>query len=94
MPGARATRWVQNTFDRDGTDLRWNLHVVQGTPGALPVSRSAGAKLLVLGTGDHTGLPLATAGSIGQHCLSHAALPVMAVPAQAETDSTPARPQR
>ena len=88
---ARATRWVQDTFDFDGTDLRWTLDIVEGAPGPVLVSRSAGAQLLVLGTGEHTGLRRAVAGSISEHCLSHAALPVIAVPATAEPDSTPGR---
>ena len=87
---ARATRWVQDTFDCDGTDLRWTLDIVQGAPGAVLVSRSAEAQLLVLGAGEHTGLRRAAAGSTSQHCLSHAAPPVIAVPAaSAETGSTP-----
>jgi nucleotide-binding universal stress UspA family protein len=78
---ARATRWVQDTFNRDGIDLRWTLDIVLGAPGAVLVSRSAGAELLVLGAGAHTRLRRAAAGSIGQHCLSHAVPPVIAVPA-------------
>ena len=77
---ARATRWVLDTLADEGIDLRWTLDIVEGAPGAVLVSRSAGAKLLVLGTGERVGLRRAALGSINQFCLSHAALPVVAVP--------------
>ena len=43
---------------------------------------------LVLGTGEHTGLGRAAARSTSRHCLSHAAPPVITVPATAN-DFTP-----
>ena len=40
---SRAARWVlDTTLDSDGTDLRWTLDIVEGAPGAVLVSRSAG----------------------------------------------------
>ena len=43
--------------------------------------RSKDAKLVVVGTREHVGLDRLLAGSVSHYCLSHAACPVVAVPA-------------
>lgn len=78
---ARATRWVLDALGGDSAAVRWSLEIVEGPPGPVLVSCSAGARLLVLGTGEHTGLRRAVLGSISHYCLSHATVPVVAVPA-------------
>lgn len=78
---ARATRWVLDALGGDSAAVRWSLEIVEGPTGPVLVNRSAGARMLVLGTGEHTGLRRAVLGSISHYCLSHASVPVVAVPA-------------
>jgi nucleotide-binding universal stress UspA family protein len=78
---ARATRQVIETLGDDAADVQWQLDVVQGGPGPVLVDRSHGARLLVLGTQEHTGLHRAVVGSVSHYCLSHADTTVVAVPA-------------
>lgn len=79
---ARATRRVVHTLS-GSADLRWTLEVIEGAPGPVLVARSAGAQLLVLGTGGHTGLRR----TVLHYCLSHATPPILAVPATAAVPS-------
>jgi nucleotide-binding universal stress UspA family protein len=87
---ARATRWVLDTLGGDAATVRWTLDIAEGAPGQVLVSRSVGARLLVLGTRDHTGLHRAVLGSVSHYCLSHAAAPLVAVPAGDAASSPPA----
>ncbi|MDQ1629416.1 MAG: hypothetical protein QOI54_3160 [Actinomycetota bacterium] len=77
---ARATQWVRDALGAD-PGIRWSLDIVEGPPGPALVTRSRGARLLVLGTKEHTGLRRVVLGSVSHYCLSHADLPVVAVPA-------------
>jgi nucleotide-binding universal stress UspA family protein len=61
----------------------WSLDVVEGQPGPVLVELSQQADLLVLGTGEHTGVRRLMHGSVSHHCLSHAYGPVVAVPMSA-----------
>jgi len=81
---AHATRWVLDTLGGDAAGIRWTLDIVEGAPGAALVARSDGARLLVVGTREHTGLHRAVLGSVSHFCLSHAGPPVVAVPAPEE----------
>jgi nucleotide-binding universal stress UspA family protein len=78
---ARITRVVLATLGEDTPQLRWTLDVQPGAPGPVLVERSRGALILVVGTQEHTGLRRAVAGSVSHYCLSHAGVPVVAVPA-------------
>jgi nucleotide-binding universal stress UspA family protein len=78
---ARITRVVLATLGESTPQLRWTLDVQPGAPGPVLVERSRGALVLVVGTQEHTGLRRAVAGSVSHYCLSHAAVPVVAVPA-------------
>jgi nucleotide-binding universal stress UspA family protein len=85
---ARATRWVLDALGDDGTEVRWTLNLVEGAAGPALVARSRSARLLVLGTREHTGVRRAVHGSVSHYCLSHAIPPVVAVP---DTEQAPAR---
>jgi nucleotide-binding universal stress UspA family protein len=78
---ARATRWVLDTLGGDAAQVRWTLEVHEGGAGPVLVTRAHGARMLVVGTHEHTGLRRAVAGSVSHYALSHADLPVVAVPA-------------
>jgi nucleotide-binding universal stress UspA family protein len=80
---ARATRWALDALDKE-TEIRWQLDIVEGSPGPALVARSHGAQLLVLGTQEHTGLQRAINGSVSHYCLTHADTPVVAVPTLSE----------
>ena len=61
----------------------WRLDVVEGPAGKVLVEASQQADLLVLGTGEHTGVHRLVKGSVSHYCLSHARGPVVAVPLSA-----------
>jgi nucleotide-binding universal stress UspA family protein len=61
----------------------WRLDVVEGPTGRVLVEASQQADLLVLGTGEHTGVRRLMSGSVSHYCLSHARGPVVAVPISA-----------
>ena len=83
---ARATRWVMDTLGGTAAAVRWVLEVHEGAPGPVLVSRSEGARLLVVGTPDHTGLRRAFGGSVSHYAVAHSTIPVVAVPpAEPET---------
>lgn len=87
---AQATCWVLDALS-DDAEMRWTLEIVEGAAGAVLVTRSRSAQLLVLGTGDHTGLRRFVRGSVSHYCLAHAVPPVVAVPAAEGDLSTTAR---
>ena len=72
-------------------DPGWALHILGGSPGRTLVSVARDAQLLVLGAREHVGIDRLLGGSVGHYCLSHSAVPVAAVPAQAER-GTPSSP--
>jgi nucleotide-binding universal stress UspA family protein len=59
----------------------WILQFASGDAGQSLVRQSDGARLLVLGTREYVGLGRLLTGSVSHYCLSHAACPVVAVPA-------------
>lgn len=81
---ARATQWILETLGGGAAEVRWTLEVHEG--GAGPVLASAGqdARLVVVGTHEHTGVRRALNGSVSHYVLSHAEVPVVAVPAVPE----------
>ena len=84
---ARATSWVHDTLGGGASLVRWSLVIEQGPPGQVLVSAADGGLLLVVGTHEHTGLRRAVHGSVSHYCLSHASVPVVAVPAPAQAPS-------
>jgi nucleotide-binding universal stress UspA family protein len=78
---ARATRWVLDTLGGDTAQVRWTLEVHEGGAGPVLVTTAHGARMLVVGTHEHTGLRRAVSGSVSHYALSHADVPVVAVPA-------------
>ena len=81
---ARATRWVLDTLGGDAARVQWTLEVHEGGAGPVLVDVSHGARLVVVGTHEHTGLHRAVSGSVSHYVLSHAEGPVVAVPAPVE----------
>ena len=77
---ARATRWVLDTLGGNAAQVRWTLEVHEGGAGPVLVAAAHGARLLVVGTHEHTGLRRAVAGSVSHYALSHTDVPVVAVP--------------
>ncbi|HEU0103274.1 MAG TPA: universal stress protein [Mycobacteriales bacterium] len=81
---ARATRWVLDAVG-PAVAVPWTLVVVEGPPGPTLAERSHDAALLVVGTGEHTGIRRLAPGSVSHHVLSRAVPPVVAVHAPART---------
>ncbi len=77
---AQATRWVLDALGGGSAEVSWSLDIAEGPAGPVLVSRSRGARLLVLGTRETTGLKRMVLGSVSHYCLSHAEVPVVAVP--------------
>ena len=79
----RMMRLVTDTLGSTVEPGAWRLEVVEGPTGPTLVGLAEHADMLVLGTGEHTGLRRLVAGSVSHYCLSHAQCPVVAVPALA-----------
>jgi nucleotide-binding universal stress UspA family protein len=76
---AQATQWVREALGAQGNKRPWRLKIVEAAPGPALVAESRGARLLVIGVQEHTGLRRAGLGSVSHFCLSHAQVPVVAV---------------
>lgn len=83
---ASLTRLVTETLGSTVDPSGWQLDVVEGPIGPTLVTLAKDADLLVLGTGEHTGVRRLVEGSVSHYCLSHARGPVAAVPASAHVD--------
>lgn len=79
---------VQDVFDAIRPEPGWKLHFLDGPVGHELVRQSAGARLLVVGTQEHTGLGRMLLGSVSHYCLSRAECPVVAVPAPVPARAT------
>jgi nucleotide-binding universal stress UspA family protein len=79
-PDTRRTA-ITSMFEAVSPHRDWVLEFVSGYAGEVLVRRSKDAQLLVVGTREHVGLGRLLAGSVSHYCLSHAACPVVAVPA-------------
>lgn len=78
---ARATKWILETLGTGASDVHWTLEVREGGPGPVLTAAAADARLLVVGTREHTGLRRVVSGSVSHYLLSHARVPIVAVPA-------------
>ena len=58
----------------------WRLEFYVDDPGPAVVGASEEAAAIVVGTREHTGLGRLVYGSVSRYCLSHAKVPVVAVP--------------
>lgn len=58
-----------------------SLEFALGEPGPVLVAQAQDARMLVVGTREHTGIHRLLVGSTSHYCLSHASCPVVAVPA-------------
>jgi nucleotide-binding universal stress UspA family protein len=76
---------ITRRFDRTRPRPDWILQFAQGDAGPVLVRQAQHALALVLGSPDHVGLGRLLAGSVAHYCLSHAAPPVICVPAGRET---------
>ena len=70
----------------------WELRFAEGHAGRVLVQESRDARMLVLGTREHTGVLRLLVGSTGHYCLNHVRCPLVAVPTtqEAEPDAVPA----
>jgi nucleotide-binding universal stress UspA family protein len=74
-------RAITAVFDAVSPRPGWELQFASGDTGRVLVQQSKDARLLVVGTREHVGLGRLLSGSVSHYCLSHAACPVVAVPA-------------
>jgi nucleotide-binding universal stress UspA family protein len=74
---------ITAVFDAISPRPDWILQFASGDTGPVLVRQSKDARLLVVGTREHVGLGRLVSGSVSHYCLSHAACPVVAVPAPA-----------
>jgi nucleotide-binding universal stress UspA family protein len=81
---ARCRASITAVFDEINPRPDWLIQFARGDTGPVLVRQSRNASLLVIGTPEHAGLGRLIAGSVGHYCLSHAACPLVAVPAALE----------
>jgi nucleotide-binding universal stress UspA family protein len=62
-----------------GAPAEITSEVVEGNPAAALLAASQGAELLVVGSRGHGGFVEALLGSVSQHCVHHAACPVVII---------------
>lgn len=77
---ASLTKLVRDTLGSAVLRGGWRLEVVEGQTGPTLVKLAEDAELLVLGTGEHTGVSRLMDGSVSHHCISHARVPVLVMP--------------
>jgi nucleotide-binding universal stress UspA family protein len=61
---ARATQWILETLGGGAAEVRWTLEVHEGGAGQVLAAAAHGARLVVVGTHEHTGLRRAISGSV------------------------------
>ena len=77
-----AERMLADTVSRatsDDVPAPVTQEVLEGDAAAVLIRESADADLLVVGSRGHGGLAEAMLGSVGQHCVHHAACPVVII---------------
>lgn len=79
---------ITAVFDAVSPHPDWILQFASGNAGQVLVRLSKDARVLVVGTREHVGLGRLVSGSVSHYCLSHAACPVVAVPAPASNRGT------
>ncbi|GAA3359382.1 MULTISPECIES: universal stress protein [Saccharopolyspora] len=79
--GHRTARTLQDVVHEVAGESRVPVErvVVQGGPAKALIDAAADADLLVVGSRGHGGFTGALLGSVGQHCVQHAACPVVVV---------------
>lgn len=78
---------VEDMYHQCHPEPTWALDMVAGTNiAAALLDRAINAELLVIGTGEHTGIGRLLSGSVSHYCLSHASIPIVAVPAAPSAD--------
>ena len=75
-------RWITAVFDAISPRPEWILQFASGSAGEVLIRQSLDARLLVVGTREHVGMGRLLTGSVSHYILSHAACPVVAVPAR------------
>jgi len=78
---ARYRGRITRVFDELDPRPDWLMQFARGEVGTVLVRQAARAELLVVGTREHVGLERLLVGSVSHYCFSHAACPVVAVPA-------------
>src|SRR5437899_5706332 len=90
-----AERVLADTVSRatsDDVPAPVTQEVLEGDAAAVLIRESASADLLVVGSRGYGGLAEAMLGSVGQHCVHHAACPVVIVRGDVTTASPTAGP--
>jgi len=82
-------RDLEEMFSAVNPDPGWRLEFYIDDPGPAVVGAAAeDAAAIVVGTREHTGLGRLVYGSVSRYCLSHAKVPVVAVPVVAARKAT------
>jgi len=82
-------RDVEEVFAAVDPDPGWRLEFYHDDPGPAVVGAAHDAAAIVVGTHEHTGLGRLVYGSVSRYCLSHARVPVVAVPDGAGRQAAP-----
>ena len=85
---------ITRVFDEIHPRPDWLFQFAKGDAGPVLVRQSRAASLLVVGTPEQVGLGRLIAGSVAHYCVSHAACPVVVVPAALPQVDTPTQPHQ
>ena len=88
---ARYRGRITRVFDEVDPRPDWLMQFARGEVGPVLAHQAEHAELLVVGTREHVGLGRLLVGSVSHYCLSHAACPVVAVPAPSPWAGQPSR---
>ena len=88
MPAPQPADDIDEIYRRDVEELfaavdpnpDWRLEFYLDDPGPAVVRAAENAAAIVVGTREHSGLGRLVYGSVSRYCLSHAKVPVVAVP--------------
>lgn len=94
MPSVESTDSIDEVYRRDVEEVfaaidpepGWRLEFYIDDPGPAVVAAGDGAAAIVVGTREHRGIGRLVYGSVSRYCLSHARVPVVAVPYVAATE--------
>jgi nucleotide-binding universal stress UspA family protein len=80
---------VADVVGTEGQPVEVRTTVAEGPAAQVLMTAAAGAELLVVGSRGHGAFAGMLLGSVSQHCVQHAPCPVVVIPDEADSGTTP-----